>query len=55
VRVFRGVAAVGKLLNHGNFATALLGAGLLLIVLPVSTATDFVASAIARPRRQLRA
>jgi protein-S-isoprenylcysteine O-methyltransferase Ste14 len=49
VREFQGVAAVGKLLNHGNFATALLGAGLLLIVLPVSTATDFVASAIARP------
>jgi protein-S-isoprenylcysteine O-methyltransferase Ste14 len=55
LRVFRGFAAVGKLLNHGNFVTALLGAGLLLIVLPVSTATDFVASAIARPRRQLRA
>ena len=54
-RDFRGVAAISKLLNHGNFATALLGAGLLLVVLPFAAATGFVASGTARPRRPSRA
>ena len=42
-RDFLGAAAVAKLLNHGNLATALLGAGLLLVVLPVGAAVRFVA------------
>ena len=37
-RRFSGVAAVAKALNHGNLASALIGAGLLLAVLPLGAA-----------------
>jgi len=36
-RAFTGLAAAAKALNHANFATALLGAALLLAVLPLAT------------------
>jgi protein-S-isoprenylcysteine O-methyltransferase Ste14 len=54
-RDFRGIAAIGKLLNHGNLATAMLGAGVLLIVLPLHAATGFVVSVMTRSRRPLHA
>lgn len=37
-RDFRGAAALAKALNHGNFATAVVGAALLLAVLPPTAA-----------------
>jgi len=51
-RDFAGAGALAKLLNHGNFATALLGAWVLLLVLPLATVIDLLASTLFRPRRQ---
>ena len=52
-RDFAGLAAAGKALNHINFATALLDAGVLLIILPLGAAARAVAPrACAQERRR---
>ncbi len=40
-QLFNGTAALAKALNHGNLASAMLGAGLLLAILPLGAAVGW--------------
>ena len=52
-RDFMGLAAAAKALNHANFATAMLGAGLLLLILPLAAVARLRAGSIMlRERRR---
>jgi hypothetical protein len=47
---FRGLAAVAKALNHTNFAFALVGAAMLLLILPLTAALQWASSPFASVR-----
>ncbi len=54
-RDFVAPAAVAKALNHGNFVSALVGAGILLLALPLASVAGWVRDLIVRPRERRRA
>jgi protein-S-isoprenylcysteine O-methyltransferase Ste14 len=54
-REFRGLAAMGKALNHGNLVTAILGSALLLIVLPAGYLARLVAASLTCVQARQRA